>query len=110
MQLYWFLFNNVAGLHRRFPVNFGKKLLRTPLSKNTCERSLLYLGTTLLENIAIRKEKKHSHNKVSYNYLGYATQADLNSNRLQYSHIFFILFCWFFICGKFESALVTCNV
>ena len=24
-------------------------------------------GTTVLENIVIRNEKKHSHNKVSYN-------------------------------------------
>ena len=37
----------------------------------------------------MRKGKKHSHNKLSYNYHGSPTQADHNSKRSQYSHIFF---------------------
>ena len=28
------------------------------------------VGTIVLENIVIRKGKEHSHNEVSYNYLG----------------------------------------
>ena len=67
------------------------------------------LGTTVLENIVIRNGKKHSHNKVSHSYLGPPTQANHNSRRSQYSHVFFILFSCF-SCGKFEKILVTCNV
>ena len=37
------------------------------------------LGTIVLENMVIRNEKKHSHNKVSYNYFGPPTQADHSS-------------------------------
>ena len=63
------------------------------------------LGTAVLENIVIRNGKKHNHNKVYYNYLGSPTQADHNSRRSQYSHVFFI---WFscFSSGKFEKTLV----
>ena len=39
--------------------------------------------------------KKISHNKVSYIYLGSPIQADHNLRRLQYSHVFFILFVFF---------------
>ena len=63
------------------------------------------LGTTVLENIVIRNGKKHSNNKVSYNYLGSPTQAHHNSRRSQHSHAFFILFSCF-SCGKFEKTLV----
>ena len=57
----------------------------------------------------IRNEKKHNHNKVSYNYLGSPTQADHSSGGSQYSHLFFILFICF-NCGKLKKTLVTCNV
>ena len=71
---------------------------------------LLYcVGTTVFENIVVRNGKKHSHNKVSYNYLVSPTQADHNLRRLGYSPVLFVLFnC--FSCGKFEKTLVTCNV
>ena len=63
----------------------------------------------MLDNMVIRNRKKDSHNKVSYSYLGSPTQADHNSRRSQYSHVFFILFSCF-SCGKFEKTLFTCNV
>ena len=47
--------------------------------------------TTVLENIVVRSWKKHSRNKVSYKYLGSPIQADPNTRRSQYSHVFFIL-------------------
>ena len=37
------------------------------------------VGTAVLENTFVRNGKKHSHNKISYNYLGCPTQADQNS-------------------------------
>ena len=67
------------------------------------------LGTAVLENIVIRNEKKHSHHKVSYTYLGSPTQADHNSRRSQYLHVFFILFSCYSR-GKLEKTLVTCNI
>ena len=48
------------------------------------------LETTVLENILIKNGKKHSHNKVSYNYLRPPTQADHNLRSSQYSHVFYI--------------------
>ena len=63
------------------------------------------LGTTVLKNIVIKNGKKHNHNKISFNYLGPPTQADLNSRRSQYSHVFFTLFSCF-SCGKFENPLL----
>ena len=67
------------------------------------------LGITVLKNIVVRNGKKHIHNKVSYNYLGSPTEADHNSRRSQYPHIFFILFsCFGFV--KFEKTVVTCNI
>ena len=45
----------------------------------------------------------------SSKYLGSPIQADHNSRRSQYSHVFFILFSCF-SCEKFEKILVTCNV
>ena len=50
------------------------------------------LGTTALESKVIINGKKHSRNKVSYNRLGFPTQADHNSRRSKYSHVFFNLF------------------
>ena len=95
-QLCWSLFNNAAGLQpfnfiekrlqrKSFPVNIAKRLLRTPFSKKTCKRLLLYLGTTVFKNIVIRNLKKHNHFNVFYKYLECPTQADLNLRRLQYS-------------------------
>ena len=49
----------------------------------------------VLGNIVIINGKNHSQNNVSYNYLGSPTQADHNSRRSQYSHVFFILFSCF---------------
>ena len=66
------------------------------------------LGTAVFENIVIRNGKKYSYNKFSYNYVLSPTQADHNSRRLQYSHVFFILFSCF-SCWKFEKTLVTCK-
>ena len=61
------------------------------------------------ESIVVRNGKKHSHSKVSCNYLGSPTQADHNSRRLQYSRVLFILFSCF-SCGIFGKPLVTSNV
>ena len=66
-------------------------------------------ATVQLENIVVRNGKNHSHNKVSWNYLGSSTQVDYNLRRSQYSHVFFILLSRF-SCRKFEKTLVTCNV
>ena len=44
------------------------------------------IGATVLENTVVRKGKKHSYNKISYNSLGSPTQADQNSRRSQYLH------------------------
>ena len=49
--------------------------------------------------------KKHSHNKVSYNYLGSPTQADHNSRRSQYSHVLTRILFSCFSPGKFEKTL-----
>ena len=57
--------------------------------KNTSSCCFFTMGTTVFENIAVRTRKKHSHIKVSYNYLEYPTQLDHNSRRSQYSHVFF---------------------
>ena len=62
------------------------------------------LGTTVLENIVRRNGKKHR----GYYYPEYPTQADHNSGRSQYSHIFFILLSCF-SCGKFEKTFLTCS-
>ena len=81
------------------------------LEKHTCKliRKLCTAGTAVLENIAVKNRKKHSYNKVSYNYPGSLIQADHNSRRLQYSNVLFVLFSCF---GwrKFEKTLVTSNV
>ena len=52
--------------------------------------------------------RKYRHNKDSYNYIGFPTQADHYSRRSKYSHVLFILFSCF-SCGKFEKNLATCN-
>ena len=57
----------------------------------------------------IKKMRKYRHNKDSYNYIGFPTQADHYSRRSKYSHVLFILFSCF-SCGKFEKNLATCNV
>ena len=72
-------------------------------------RNYCTTGTTVLENIVVRKEKKHSHNNVSYNNLGSPIKADHNSKRSQYLHAIFILFSYF-SCGKFEKTLATSSV
>ena len=61
------------------------KFLRTPFFTENFRWLLLYVGTTVLQNIVVRSGEKHNHNKVSYNYLGSSTQADHNSRRSQYS-------------------------
>ena len=48
--------------------------------ENTVLKELQYSKTV------VRNGKKHSHNKVSDNYLGSLTQADHNSRRSQYAH------------------------
>ena len=70
------------------------------------------LGTILLENMVIRNEKKHSHNKVSYNFFRSPTQADQSSRRWHYSSIFFTHIVLFscFRCGKLENTFVPYNV
>ena len=67
------------------------KFLEHLFLQNTSGGCFCTVGTTVFENIVVRNGKKRNHNKVSYNYLGYPTQADHNSRRSQYS-------------------LVTCNV
>ena len=62
------------------------------------------LGTTVLENIVVRNRKKHSHNKVFYNYQGSLNQADHSSKRSQYSHMFFNLSSSF-SCGNLRKPL-----
>ena len=50
------------------------------LEKHTCKliRKLCTAGTAVLENTAVKNRKKHSYNKVSYNYPGSPIQADHN--------------------------------
>ena len=67
------------------------------------------LGSPVLQNIVIRNGKKHSHNKVFDNYLGFPTQADHYLKRSLYPYVSFFLFSCF-SSGKFEKTLVTCNV
>ena len=80
--------------HKCFPMKFAK-FLRTLFLKNTSDGCFFFVGNTVLENTVVRYGKKHSHNKVSCNFLGSPTQADHNSRRPQYSHVFFILFICF---------------
>ena len=86
--------------------------------KHSCWKSIHHLswlrnyctaGTTALENIVVRNGKKHSQNKVSYNYLGFSIQSDPNSRRSQNLHVFFILFSCF-SWGNFEKILATSNL
>ena len=71
------------------------EILRTPFLKNTSDGCFFFVGNTVLENTVVRYGKKHSHNKVSCNFLGSPTQADHDSRRPQYSQVFFILFICF---------------
>ena len=82
-------------------------LVRKAKVGKSCSETIL--GTAVLENIVIRNEKKHSHHKVSYTYLGSPTQADHNSRRSQYLHAFFILFSCYSR-GKLEKTLVTFSI
>ena len=66
-------------------------------------------GTAVLEDIFIRNRKKHSHNKVSYNYLQSPIQADHNSSWSQYSYVFFFSFSCFSR-EKFEKTLINSYV
>ena len=83
--------------------------LRPPSLKNTSGGCIFTVGTAVFENIVVGNGKKYSHDKVSYNYLGYPIQADHNSRRSQYFHVFFILFSCFSY-GKLEKTLITSNV
>ena len=66
---------------------------------------LNYFTNYSTENMVIRNGKNHSHNKISYNYLIFPTQANHSSGR---SQVFFFLFSCF-SCGKLEKALVPCK-
>ena len=77
----------LKGVHYAHKKSRWNLIIHVTWSQNYCTA-----GTTVLENIAVKIGKKHSHNKVSYNYLGCTIQADHYSRRSQYLHIFFILF------------------